>query len=94
MFKACARDSTICFVHLSVQLYFLLADTQLYERLGPSIGPSVGPSIGPSVGPSIGLSIEPTVMLKLKTRKTCIYDVAVILCVCVCVVGGLKVGLG
>ena len=86
MFKACARDSTICFVHLSVQLYFLLADTQLYERLGPSIGPSVGPSIG--------LSIEPTVMLKLKTRKTCIYDVAVILCVCVCVVGGLKVGLG
>ena len=41
-----------------------------------------------------GLSIEPTVMLKLKTRKTCIYDVAVILCVCVCVVGGLKVGLG
>ena len=79
MFKACARDSTICFVHLSVQLYFLLADTQLYERLGPSISPSVGPSIGPAVGPSIGQSIDPTAMLELKKRKTCIYDVAVTL---------------
>ena len=28
---------------------FLVADTQLYERLCPSVGPSVGMSVGPSM---------------------------------------------
>ena len=44
---------------------FLVADTQLYKRLCPSIGPSVGPSVGLSVGPSVG----PSVMIELKSGK-------------------------
>ena len=38
-------------VCLSVVHLFLVADTQLYKRLCPSIGPSVRPSVRRSVGP-------------------------------------------
>ena len=41
---------------------FLVADTQLYKRLCPSVGPSVGPSIGPSV-----------MVIELKIGKTDIF---------------------
>ena len=32
--------------------HFLVADTQLYKRLCPSVGPSVGPLVGPLVSTS------------------------------------------
>ena len=61
---------------------FLVADTQLYTRLCPSIHQSVGPSV----------------MLELKMQKTRIYDTAVVIvCVCGCVSvwqRWLGVGLG
>ena len=34
---------------LYIFLLLLVADTQLYKRLCPSIGPSIGPSVRPSV---------------------------------------------
>ena len=60
---------------------FLVADSQLYKRLCPSVRPLVRWSV----------------TLELKTRKTRIYDAAVVtlcVCVCQCVGGGLGVGLG
>ena len=60
---------------------FLVADTQLYKRLCPSVRWSVGPSI----------------TLELKTRKTRIYDTAVVIVcvwVCECVAGVVGGGVG
>ena len=60
-------------------------DTQLYKRLCPSVGWLVGWSVGRSV------------TLELKTRKTRIYDTAVVIVcvwVCECVAGVVGVGLG
>ena len=34
-------------------MLFLVADTQLYKRLCPSVGPSIGPSVRPSVRPLV-----------------------------------------
>ena len=55
-------------------LIFLVADTQLYKRLCPSVRPSVrrsvSPSVHPSVRPSVLLSIRRSVMIKLKSGKT------------------------
>ena len=34
----------------TAELSFLVADTQLYKRLGPSVRPSVGPLVRRSVG--------------------------------------------
>ena len=49
---------------LPCMLMFLVADTQLYKRLCPSVHPSVGRSVGWSVGRSVGRSVT----LELKTR--------------------------
>ena len=45
---------------------FLVADTQLYKRLCPSVRPSVGPLVRWSVGPSVG----PSVTIELESGKT------------------------
>ena len=55
----------------------------------------LSPPIGPSVSPSIGLFVNLSITLKLRTRKTYIYDAAVIFCVCVCGVGlGFRLVVG
>ena len=43
---------------VSLESFFLVADTQLYKRLCPSVGRSVGRSVGPSVGPSVRRSVD------------------------------------
>ena len=60
---------------------FLVADTQLYERLCPSLRLSIHQSIGLLVHWSVG----PSVMIELKSGKTSILDT---FCVCLCVRGG------
>ena len=40
---------------------FLVADTQLYKRLCPSIRLSIGPSVRPSVRRSVRPSVRPSV---------------------------------
>ena len=66
-------------------LTFLVADTQLYKRLCPSVGPLVRPSFGPL--------IRPSVMIGSKSGKTSVLDT---FCVFVCGGGwgGVELGCG
>ena len=63
-------------------IYFLVADTQLYKRLCPSVGLSVRPSVRRSVGPLVREH-------ESKSGKTSVLEA---FCVCVCV--GRRVGWG
>ena len=48
-------------------ILFLVADTQLYKRLCPSVGRLVGRSVSRSVGRSVGWSVE---VIESKSGKT------------------------
>ena len=50
------------------KLPFLVADTQLYKRLCPSVRLSVGPSVGPSVRRSVRRSVGEHESKSGKTR--------------------------
>ena len=63
---------------------FLVADTQLYERLCPS--PRL--SIHQSIGLLVHWSVRPSVMIESKSGKTSVLDP---FCVCLC---GRGMGLG
>ena len=80
-FAACCRNKRFCEEQREVrkQNYLFIThvlNKQLFKRLCTSVGPSVGPSIFYSDGPSC-----------LKTRKTHIYDAAVVI---ICVTNGLS----
>ena len=67
-------------------IFFLVADTQLYKRLFPSVGPSVRLSVVPSVRWSV--------MIQLKSSKTRIFEFAVVIvCMSECVWVGQGPGL-
>ena len=66
----------------SIFASFLVADTQLYKRLCPSVGPLVRWSVGPLVRRSV-------MVIELKSGKTSVFDTFF---VCLSVGGGFGCG--
>ena len=58
----------------SNQSALLVADTQLYERLCPSVRPSVRWSVRALLRPSVRPSVRPSGVIELKSGKTSVFD--------------------